>query len=149
MYFSVSSAYFVAKASGVIAGLAGLNATLITGAAIIGGILVIFGASQLAKHTFTVTYLVDGEVYKTYKVVEGTKIPVPAKPAKDGAEFAGWDPEVPNKMPGKDLTFEATWASENVEIPNTGSFAGVAAFATISAAAAAAYVMTAKKKKED
>lgn len=134
---------------GVIAGLAGLNATLITGAAIIGGILVIFGASQLAKHTFTVTYLVDGEVYKTYKVVEGTKIPVPAKPAKDGAEFAGWDPEVPNKMPGKDLTFEATWASENVEIPNTGSFAGVAAFATISAAAAAAYVMTAKKKKED
>lgn len=134
---------------GAIAGLAGLNATLITGAAIIGGILVIFGASQLAKHTFTVTYMVDGEVYKTYKVVEGTKIPVPAKPVKDGAEFAGWNPEVPEKMPGKDMTFEATWESEIVEIPNTGSVAGVAAFATISAAAAAAYVMTAKKKKED
>ncbi len=134
---------------GVIAGLAGLSATLITGAAIIGGILVIFGASQLAKHTFTVTYIVDGEVYKTYKVVEGTKIPVPAKPAKDGAEFAGWNPEVPEKMPAQDMIFEATWESEIVEIPNTGSLAGVAAFATISAAAAAAYVMTAKKKKED
>lgn len=134
---------------GTIGALAGIGATLITGAAIIGGILVIFGASQLAKHTFTVTYLVDGEVYKTYKVVEGTKIPVPADPAKDGAEFAGWNPDVPEKMPGKDMTFEATWGSENVEIPNTGSFAGVAAFATISAAAAAAYVMTAKKKKED
>ena len=133
----------------VIGTLAGINAALITGAAIIGGILVIFGASQLAKHTYTVTYIVDGEVYKTYKVVEGTKIPVPADPAKDGAEFAGWDPEVPEKMPGQDLTFEATWESEIVDIPDTGSFAGVAAFATISAAAAAAYVITSRKKKED
>lgn len=134
---------------GVIGTLAGINAALITGAAIIGGILVIFGASQLVKHTFTVTYIVDGEVYKTYKVVEGTKIPVPADPAKDGAEFAGWEPEVPEKMPGNDLTFEATWESEIVDIPDTGSFAGVAAFATISAAAAAAYVITSRKKKED
>lgn len=134
---------------GVIATIAGINAALITGAAIIGGILVIYGASQLAKHTFTVTYIVDGEVYKTYKVVEGTKIPVPADPAKDGAEFAGWEPEVPEKMPGNDLTFEATWESEIVDIPDTGSFAGVAAFATISAAAAAAYVITSRKKKED
>ena len=133
----------------VIGTLAGINAALITGAAIVGGIIVIVGAAHLAKHTFTVTYMVDGEVYKTYKVVEGTKIPVPATPTKDGAEFAGWNPEVPEKMPGKDLTFEATWGSEIVEIPNTGSIAGVAAFATISAAAAAAYVIVSRKKNDE
>ncbi|MBQ2841674.1 MAG: InlB B-repeat-containing protein [Clostridia bacterium] len=139
--------------SGAVVGtVIGMNAALITGAAIVGGIIVIVGAVHLAKHTHTVTYIVDGEVYKVYKVVEGTKIPVPADPAKDGAEFAGWNPEVPEKMGDTDLVFEATWedvgADVDVVIPNTGSFAGVAAFAVISGAAAAAYVIT-RKKKED
>lgn len=139
--------------SGAIVGaVIGMNAALITGAAIVGGIIVIVGAVTLAKHTHTVTYIVDGEVYKVYKVVEGTKIPVPADPAKDGAEFAGWNPEVPEKMGNTDLVFEATWedvgADVDVVIPDTGSFAGVAAFAVISGAAAAAYVIT-RKKKED
>ena len=129
-----------------------MNTALITGAAIVGGIIVIVGAVHLVKHTHTVTYIVDGEVYKVYKVVEGTKIPVPADPTKDGAEFAGWNPEVPEKMGETDLVFEATWedvgSDVDVVIPDTGSFAGVAAFAVISGAAAAAYVMT-RKKKED
>ena len=140
--------------SGVVVGsVIGMNTALITGAAIVGGIIVIVGAVHLAKNTHTVTYIVDGEVYKVYKVVEGTKIPVPADPAKDGAEFAGWDPEVPEKMGETDLVFEATWedvgADVDVVIPDTGSFAGVAAFAVISGAAAAAYVITSRKKKED
>ena len=139
--------------SGIVVGsVIGMNTALITGAAIVGGIIVIVGAVHLVKHTHTVTYIVDGEVYKVYKVVEGTKIPVPADPAKDGAEFAGWNPEVPDKMGETDLVFEATWedvgADVDVVIPDTGSFAGVAAFAVISGAAAAAYVMT-RKKKED
>lgn len=148
-------------AGGVIAGIAGANAAWITGVSIVGGILVIVGTAALIKHTHTVTYLVDGEVYKTYKVIEGTKIPVPADPIKEGAEFKGWEPEVPEKMGNTDLVFEATWgdvaadndgddgdASVDVEIPATGSAAGIAAFAVISGAAAAAYVI-ARKKKED
>ncbi len=128
----------------------GVNTALITGAAIIGGILVIVGVSELVKHTHTVTYMVDGEVYKTYKVVEGTKIPVPSDPAKDGYKFAGWNPEVPEKMGETDLVFEAEWASEtDVEIPDTGSAAGVAAFAAIASAAAAAFVLTNRKKKDE
>ena len=139
--------------SGIVVGsVIGMNTALITGAAIVGGIIVIVGAVHLVKHTHTVTYIVDGEVYKVYKVVEGTKIPVPADPTKDGAEFAGWNPEVPEKMGETDLVFEATWedvgSDVDVVIPDTGSFAGVAAFAVISGAAAAAYVMT-RKKKED
>ena len=143
-------------AGGVIAGIAGANAAWITGVSIIGGILVIVGTAALIKHTHTVTYLVDGEVYKTYKVIEGTKIPVPADPVKEGAEFKGWEPEVPDRMGNTDLVFEATWADVaadddsdvDVEIPATGSAAGIAAFAVISGAAAAAYVIT-RKKKED
>ena len=59
-------------AGGVIAGIAGANAAWITGVSIVGGIIVIVGAAHLIKHTHTVTFMVDGEVYKTYKVVEGT-----------------------------------------------------------------------------
>lgn len=137
--------------SGAVIGTAiGMNAALITGAAIIGGIIVIVGVSELVKHTHTVTFMVDGEVYKTYKVVEGTKIPVPADPAKDGSEFAGWTPEIPDKMGDSDLVFEATWASDSdVVIPDTGSAAGLAAFAAISGAAAAAYVLVNRKKKDE
>ncbi len=143
-------------AGGVIAAIAGTNAAWITGVSIVGGILVIVGTAALIKHTHTVTFIVDGEVYKTYKVVEGTKIPVPADPVKDGAEFKGWNPEVPEKMGNTDLVFEATWGdvaadddgNVDVDIPATGSAAGIAAFAAISGAAAAAYVIT-RKKKED
>ena len=139
-----------AVVSGAVIGTAiGINAALITGAAIIGGILVIVGISELVKKTHTVTYMVDGEVYKTYKVVEGTKIPVPADPEKDGSEFTGWTPEVPEKMGSEDLVFEATWSDINVAIPDTGSAAGLAAFAAISGAAAAAYVLTNRKKKDE
>ncbi len=137
--------------SGAVIGTAiGINAAIITGASIIGGILVIVGISELVKHTHTVTFMVDGEVYKTYKVVEGTKIPVPADPEKDGQFFKGWDPEIPEKMGNEDLTFEAQWASEtDVVIPDTGSAAGLAAFAAVSAAAAAAFVLASRKKKDE
>ncbi len=143
-------------AGGVI-GASIANAAIITGASIVGGILVIVGVAELVKHTHTVTFIVDGEEYKTYKVVEGTKIPVPADPVKDGYTFEGWNPEVPEKMGDSDLVFEAVWgvkaaddsADVDVEIPETGSVAGgLTAFAVISGAAAAAYVFT-RRKKED
>ena len=133
---------------GAIAGLVGTGAVI--GGSIVGGILVIWGAAELAKNTFTVTYMVDGEVYKTYKVIAGTKIPVPAAPSKEGAEFAGWNPEVPEKMPKNDVVVEATWKSaSDVEIPATGSFSGMAALAAISAAGAVAILASRKKKDED
>ena len=51
----------------------------IAGIGIIGGIITI---TIIAKNTYTVKYIVDGETYKTYKVLAGTKIPVPADPTK-------------------------------------------------------------------
>ncbi len=138
--------------SGAVVGTAlAANAALITTGAVVGGVAVVAGAAALAKHTHKVTYYVDGEVYKTYYCVEGTKVLTPDDPSKDGYTFAGWDNEIPEKMPANDLEFNATW-SGNVddEIPDTGSAtAGLAAFAVISSAAAAAYVLTKKKKDEE
>ncbi len=144
--------------SGIVVGsVIGANTAWITAVSIVGGVIVIVGAVHLVKNTHTVTYMVDGEIYKVYKVVEGTKIPVPADPVKDGFKFDGWNPEVPEKMGETDLVFEATWDGVNADndsddsdilIPDTGSAAGIAAFAIISGAAAVTYVI-ARKKKED
>ena len=140
-------------AGGIIAAIAGAGAAAITGVAIVGGVIAIIGAATVISKTHTVTYKVDGAVYKTYKVMEGKSIPVPADPSKDGYEFAGWNPEVPEKMGNSDLTFEAEWDQikevEDGEIPSTGSAKiGIAAFAALAASAAAAIII-AKKKKDD
>lgn len=137
----------------VIGGVAAANTALITGA-VIGGTALVVGGIVLAKHTHKVTFLVDGETYRVFYVVEGTKIFVPKDPSKDGATFNGWTPEIPDAMPDHDLTFEATWAGEPAPvdsvIPDTGSaVAGVAAFAVIASATAAAYVVTRKKKEDE
>lgn len=138
-------------AGGVIAAIAG---TAITGVSIIGGIIAILGAATNINKTYTVTYKVDGKVYKTYKIEAGEKITVPANPTKSGYKFAGWTPEIPDKMPKKNLTFEATWdntqndSNLGGEIPSTGSTAaGVAALAALAISAAVAIII--KKKKEN
>ena len=151
----------VVVSGAVVGGVAAANAAWITGAAIAGGVVIV-GGIALAKHTHKVTYIVDGEIYKVFYILEGTKVIVPKDPTKDGAEFTGWTPEVPEKMPANDLTFEATWSTDasgdgdgdaapvDDVIPDTGSAtASLAAFAVISSAAAAAYVITRKKKEED
>lgn len=137
-------------AGGIIAAIAG---TAITGVSIIGGIIAILGVASGINKTYTVTYKVDGTVYKTYKIEAGEKITVPADPTKDGYVFAGWTPEIPDEMPKKNLTFEATWddtqddSNLGGEIPSTGSTAaGVAAFAALALSAAVAIII--KKKKE-
>lgn len=58
--------------------------------------------------TFTVnkyklTYMVDGEVYKTYEVEYGATITPEPAPNKEGYDFSGWD-NVPETMPAHDVT---------------------------------------------
>lgn len=138
-----------AIAGAVIAGIAGINTAIITGVAIVGGVIAIIGVSSLIKKTHTVTYKVDGEVYKTYKVLEGKSIPVPDKdPTKEGYDFAGWTPAAPDKMPANDLTFDASWTKQDNNIPDTGSVAApIGVFAALGAAAALLVLL--KKKEEN
>ena len=52
---------------------------------------------------YALTYIVDGETYKTYEVEYGTAITPEAEPTKEGYTFSEWS-EVPATMPAKDVT---------------------------------------------
>ena len=129
--------------------VAGVGAA-ITGLSIVGGIIAIIGLSSVVGNinkTYTVTYKVDGDVYKTYNIAAGSDITVPADPEKEGYDFVGWTPDIPDEMPKKDLTFEAVWSKSETDIPDTGSTAlGIAALATFAVSAAAAIIFAKKRK---
>ena len=56
-------------------------------------------------NSYTVTFTVDGEVYKTMSVEYGAEIPTVEQPAKDGRKFSGWS-EIPSIMPAEDVVVE-------------------------------------------
>ncbi len=51
---------------------------------------------------YTLTYMVDGEVYKSYELEYGTSITPEAEPTKEGYAFSGWS-WIPSKMPAEDV----------------------------------------------
>ena len=59
-------------------------------------------------NSYTVTYVVDGEVYKTESITYGSKLTPIAVPVKEGHTFSGWG-GVPNTMPAKDVTINGTF----------------------------------------
>ena len=64
--------------------------------------------------TFTVnkyklTYMVDGEEYKTFEVEYGTAITAEDEPTKEGYTFSGWS-EIPETMPAHDVTVTGTFS---------------------------------------
>ncbi|MCQ2476978.1 MAG: InlB B-repeat-containing protein, partial [Clostridia bacterium] len=147
----IAAAVGGAAIAGAAGTIAAANTALITGGAIVGGAALIGGGVYLANNTHKVVYMVDGEVYRTFFVIDGTKVIVPSDPSKSGYTFAGWDNEIPGRMPNHDLTFNAKFvAGENADVPATGSAtAGFSALAIISAATAAAYVISTRKKEEN
>lgn len=61
---------------------------------------------------YTLTYVVDGEVYKTYKLAAGSSITPESEPKKEGYTFSGWS-TIPKTMPEHDVTVYGTF------VPNT------------------------------
>lgn len=55
------------------------------------------------KDAYTLTYIVDGEIYKTFDLEIGKVITPEAEPTKEGYTFSGWS-EIPPTMPEKNLT---------------------------------------------
>ena len=58
-------------------------------------------------NTYTLTYTVDGEVYKTLQVKYGDTIEAEEEPTKEGYTFSGWD--IPETMPANDLTIAGSF----------------------------------------
>lgn len=60
-------------------------------------------------NTYKLTYVVDGQTYKTYDVVYGTTITPEVEPIKEGYTFSGWS-EIPETMPAQDVTATGTFS---------------------------------------
>ena len=60
-------------------------------------------------NSYTLTYMVDGEVYKTATVAYGTAITPETAPTKEGYTFSGWS-EIPATMPANDVVITGTFS---------------------------------------
>jgi uncharacterized protein YjdB len=73
-------------------------------------------------NSYTLTYLVDGEVYKTCEVKYGTVISPEDYPTKIGYSFSGWE-NLPSTMPAHDVTvtgsFIANGTTSKVKLSKT------------------------------
>ena len=59
-------------------------------------------------NSYTLTYMTDGELYKTFQVDYGTAITPEAYPTKTGYTFSGWV-DIPTTMPARDVTVRGTF----------------------------------------
>ncbi len=57
---------------------------------------------------FTITYMVDGKVYRTQTIDCGADIPTIEEPVKQGYTFSGWS-EIPATMPAEDIIITGTF----------------------------------------
>ena len=62
---------------------------------------------SFSVNSYTLTYKVDGEVYKTTSVAYGTAITPENAPTKEGYTFSGWS-EIPATMPANDVVITGT-----------------------------------------
>lgn len=61
----------------------------------------------------TLTYKVDGEVYKTYIIEDGETITPEPAPTKEGYTFSGWS-EIPEEMPAKDVIITGKFIKQSL-----------------------------------
>ncbi|MDE5665096.1 MAG: InlB B-repeat-containing protein, partial [Duncaniella sp.] len=61
-------------------------------------------------NTYTLTYMVDGEVYKTVAYSYGATVEAEAAPVKEGFTFSGWD-GLPSTMPATDVTVNGSFSA--------------------------------------
>lgn len=61
-------------------------------------------------NTYKLTYMVDGEVYKTVSVKYGDTITPEPEPTKEGFIFSGWS-VIPATMPAKDIIVTGTFGT--------------------------------------
>ena len=67
-----------------------------------------FFIEGIAAEMYTVTFVVDGEIYDTVSVEYGEVIALPETPTREGHTFSGWS-EIPETMPAEDITIEGTF----------------------------------------
>ena len=71
-------------------------------------------AQIVANRTYTITYKIDGEVYKTEKLKAGEPISADT-PSREGYTFDGWQ-GLPETMPAEDITIIGSFTPLNFNI---------------------------------
>lgn len=66
------------------------------------------------KVEFTITYMVDGTVYKVETCRENDTIQKLTMPSKEGYTFSGWDKTLPDTMPKYDIVVNGTYEKINI-----------------------------------
>ena len=75
-------------------------------------------SGSFTVNNYTVTYIVDGEVYKTVSVVYGADIVLIDEPTKEGHTFSGWS-EAPSTMPAEDITISGSFTVNSYTVTFT------------------------------
>jgi len=70
-----------------------------------------------APTTYTVTFNSDGgSAVEALSLKEGDPVNAPEAPTKEGYDFAGWQPALPDIMPAADLSVTATWSAKSFTV---------------------------------
>jgi len=67
---------------------------------------------------YKLTYIVDGEEYKSYKIEFGATITPEAEPTKEGYTFSGWS-EIPETMPAHEVMVIGTFSVNKYKLTYT------------------------------
>jgi hypothetical protein len=77
-----------------------------------------------AVNYYTITYKVDGNVYKTVSVAYGSAITPEPVPTKDGYVFSGWS-TIPATMPANNLEVTGSFTSTGIKGISSSTFVNV------------------------
>ena len=72
-------------------------------------------AEYKANLKYTVTFMVDGQVYQTSELKEGEVITQASAPEKEGYTFSGWS-EIPATMPAHDVVVTGTFSVNSYKL---------------------------------
>ncbi len=79
---------------------------------------------EFTVNRYTLTYVVDGEVFATEEVQYGAAITLKDAPTKKGYIFSGWS-EVPVTMPAMDIIITGTFSVDGIDTVVTNQFVDV------------------------
>jgi len=71
-----------------------------------------------SDNSYKLTYMVDGEVFKSSHVEFGSAITPETPPTKEGYTFSGWS-EIPETMPASDVTISGTFTPNKYKLTYT------------------------------
>ena len=70
---------------------------------------------SFSVNSYTITYIVDGEVYETQSFVYGAAVEPLDEPVKEGHTFSGWS-EIPATMPAHDVTVTGLFSVNSYKV---------------------------------